>query len=70
MRELLGSDRLDVDLPGSRLADLVDALRERYPQCAPLLDVTKFARNGKLATLDESLEQGDEVALLPPVGGG
>lgn len=71
MRELLGSDAVEIELSGgARLADVDAALRDRFPATAEILDRTKFARNGILARLDDELVDGDEVALLPPVGGG
>jgi len=36
----------------------------------PLRASTRFARNGALARGDAALRDGDEVALMPPVGGG
>jgi molybdopterin converting factor small subunit len=30
----------------------------------------RVARNGRLARDDEQLNEGDEIAVLPPVGGG
>ena len=36
-----------------------------------LASTTRIARNGRVvALLDEELADGDEIALLPPVGGG
>jgi len=71
IRELLGSDVLDVELLApARVSDVADVLRERLAQNAQVLRATKFARNGRLANLDDELLDGDEVALLPPVGGG
>jgi molybdopterin synthase catalytic subunit len=71
MRELLGSDEIAVDVPnGARISDVATLLRDRYPAAANLFALTKFARNGRLAAPSEEVADGDEVALLPPVGGG
>ncbi|MBV8601533.1 MAG: MoaD/ThiS family protein [Candidatus Eremiobacteraeota bacterium] len=71
IRELLGF--------GEREFGVVDAatvggLRQRLegdaPELATLRDSTRVARNGALVGDDERLRDGDEVAFLPPVGGG
>jgi molybdopterin synthase sulfur carrier subunit len=71
LRELLGGE-IELHLPcGATLADLWTALRRRAPQIDALAPTTRVARNGRVvALLEEQLANGDEVALLPPVGGG
>lgn len=71
MRELLGSDVVEIELrDSSRVADLVQTLRMRFEATADLLSVTKIARNGRVVGADEPIAAGDEIALLPPVSGG
>jgi molybdopterin converting factor small subunit len=71
LRELLGGD-LELRLRrGSTLADLWTELCGRNPEIDALAATTRIARNGRVAALlEEQLADGDEVALLPPVGGG
>lgn len=72
VRELLESGDLAVDLPdGATVGDAWARLVERSPALAPLAASTRIARNGRVVgdTL-EALREGDELALLPPVGGG
>lgn len=71
LRELLGSD-IDLHVRrGATLADLWAELRERNPGIAEFVSTTRIARNGRVvASLEEELADGDEIALLPPVGGG
>ena len=62
-------DRSVDDLtPDSRVQDLLDRLRQEWPFLAgyPLA----VARNCEVVDLQTRLEQGDEVALLPPLSGG
>ena len=45
-------------------------LIHRHPKLAPLQSSCRLARNGRFLSEEESLEPGDEVAVLPPVSGG
>jgi molybdopterin converting factor subunit 1 len=68
-RELLGTGKLAWELPvGATVQTLVEALYEAYPRlCSARL---RFAVNSTYASLDTVLHDGDEVACIPPVGGG
>lgn len=72
VRELLGYGERELDLDGG--AATVGALRGRLETEAPglreLRASTRVARNGILVDDACALGDGDEVALLPPVGGG
>lgn len=71
IREILGAAHRDVTLPdGSVAGDAWDALAGEVPGLVPLRASTRLARNGRLAAGDEPLHDGDELALLPPSGGG
>lgn len=72
MRELLDAAEFDLELrEGATLVDVWDALRERNRKIDGLAPSTRIARNGRVvALLGERVENGDEIALLPPVGGG
>jgi molybdopterin synthase catalytic subunit len=70
-RELAGTRALTLDLGlGSTVSDAWDALVDRHPVLAPGRESVRFARNGTYADADEALEDGDEVAMIPPVSGG
>lgn len=71
VRELLQASELTLDLDdGARVRDAWSAVAARAPQLQELAASTRVARNGRLVSPDESLASGDELALLPPVGGG
>jgi sulfur-carrier protein len=71
LRELLGSEIELHVRRGATLADLWTELRRRNPGIADFASTTRIARNGRVvALLEEEVADGDEIALLPPVGGG
>jgi MoaE-MoaD fusion protein len=71
LRELLGGSDLNLDLPaGACVGDAWSALELRQPALVSLAASTRLARNGRVASREEVLSDGDELALLPPVGGG
>ncbi|MCH2460343.1 MAG: molybdopterin converting factor subunit 1 [Gemmatimonadetes bacterium] len=70
-RDLLGTPRLDVDLPnGSTVADLVLELRGRGAPFDSLPTEPAVAVNRHYALPSDPLQSGDEVAFIPPVAGG
>lgn len=71
LRELLGNRELELEL--AERATVEDAWRNlarRFPELEPLRASTRLACNGALTAPDRTLADGDELALLPPVGGG
>ena len=70
-RELAGTREVGLDVAdGATVADTWDALVARHPALAPGRDFVRFARNGVYADEATTLEDGDEVAMIPPVSGG
>lgn len=71
VRELLGYGERELEFDD---AATVGALRGRLeaevPALAGLHASTRVARNGTIVDDECGLGDGDEVALLPPVGGG
>ncbi len=65
----LASESLELDAPASVQA-LRSALVARHAALSPLLPRLRFAVNQRMATDQTPLENGDEVALIPPVAGG
>jgi molybdopterin converting factor small subunit len=71
LRELLDAAERCLELPETaRVDDAWAALARACPAIAAERPSTRVARNGRLVSFEEPLAQGDEVALLPPVGGG
>ena len=70
-RDLIGRDELELDVPaGLTAAGALAFLREREPRLGrlpaePALAVNRVYADGRML-----LQEGDELALLPPVAGG
>ncbi len=70
-RERAGAGELWLELPsGSRVADARHALLRRLPGLAPRAEDIVVALNAEYARPDQPLNEGDELALIPPVSGG
>jgi molybdopterin synthase catalytic subunit len=70
-RELAGTREVALELgAGATIDDAWAALVERFPVLAPGREFLRFARNGDYAEAATALEDGDEVAFIPPVSGG
>ncbi|HEV7214286.1 MAG TPA: molybdopterin converting factor subunit 1 [Chloroflexota bacterium] len=71
LRELTGEQEVDLVLPvDSRPADVWAACVQRWPALASRRQSTVLAVNREFARGDTIIQDGDEVALLPPVSGG
>jgi molybdopterin converting factor subunit 1 len=70
-REALGTDEIALDIPaGSTVKHLIDVLTERYPVLESYTRFVSVAVNRAYVGMQTELHEGDEVACLPPVGGG
>lgn len=71
LREILRRPELSLELPDTASGnDAWTALLRDHPLLASERATTRVARNGRLVRFEESLCDGDELAFLPPVGGG
>ncbi|MBU6401908.1 MAG: MoaD/ThiS family protein [Verrucomicrobia bacterium] len=70
-KDLTGCARAFAALPpGSTIADLLRHLYVRFPKLAPMQRATLIAVGVEYQKPDYMLQDGDEVALFPPVQGG
>jgi len=71
LRELVCSPERLLELPaGASVEDAWSALARAFPALDAERGCTRAACNGRLVAFDQRLADGDELALLPPVGGG
>lgn len=71
VREVLGFGERALELAApATVLDAWAALAAGSHALSALGASTRFARNGSLVAGDVALHDGDELALLPPVGGG
>jgi len=71
LREATGRSDDTFELPtGTTVADVRKLLLESYPALADILARCAVAINRSYATLQAVLDDGDELAFIPPLGGG
>jgi molybdopterin converting factor small subunit len=70
MAQRAGTDHIAIDLEeGASVASLVASVKQCHPEI-PWLPGTLVAVNEAYAAGGQTLQQGDEVAIIPPVSGG
>ena len=70
-REAAGAASVELELsPPATAADAMTELARAHPALAPLLPRTRVAVNLEYVDARTPLAPGDEIAILPPVGGG
>ena len=70
-REAVGADRLELALPaGATAGAALAALAAAHPGLAGLLPRSRVAVNLAYVDPGTRLAPGDEIAIVPPVGGG
>jgi molybdopterin synthase catalytic subunit len=73
LKDWLGPNSTVIELrDGASVAELLERLRGRLPECTPGLSLQGIAVsvNAEYAQAGRILRDGDEVGLLPPVSGG
>ncbi len=71
LRERAGLNSTNLDLEnGATVAALLERLAHEFPALEPSLSTTLVAINHEYAFPEELLQDGDQVALFPPVSGG
>ena len=68
-RDIVGSREAVVEVEGNDVASLRKVLKTRYPSLAGLRSLM-IAVNNSYAEDNLSIDESDEIALIPPVSGG
>ena len=70
-KELAGADSIRIELPAqATIAVLRAAICEAHPKLAPVMGQVMLAVDTEYAGDEQILEEGAEVACIPPVSGG
>ena len=71
LRELVGAGELRRDIEeDATVATVWAALARDYPAIAPYAESMSCAVNAEYSRMTSRVQDGDEVAFLPPVSGG
>lgn len=67
----IGTGMLEMHVDAdATVKDALDTLLDMYPELSDLRDYTMAALNHKHVTMDAKLDEDDELAFFPPIGGG
>ncbi|UCG68584.1 MAG: MoaD/ThiS family protein [Thermoplasmata archaeon] len=70
-REAVGKEEIEINvIEKANISDLFDELKKILPKLGSLSETLIVSVNKEYASYDTILNEGDEVALLPPVSGG
>jgi molybdopterin converting factor subunit 1 len=70
-REAIGKAEIAKEIPaGTTVGELIDGLTEEYPVLRAYTRFISVAVNRAYVGMQTQLQDGDEIACLPPVGGG
>lgn len=70
-RELAGTNALELDVPDKSTAlDVFDRVAERFPDMQQMRSSTLMAIEAEYVRPETELNDGEELALMPPVSGG
>jgi molybdopterin synthase catalytic subunit/molybdopterin converting factor small subunit len=71
VRDVIGRPQEDLELPGARsLGDVFEHYAAAHPGLRDLSRSILLSRNAEFARRSEMVQDGDEIAFLPPVSGG
>ncbi len=70
-QEVYGVDQMQIELElGTNVSQIFDRLVSQHPHLEQWRSLTRYAINLNFVEPDTVLNNGDEIALIPPVSGG
>ena len=71
LREIVGLNEETLTLPeGASVSDVRLMLLSRYPRLQPIMERCACSVNHGYVSSETTLQEGDEMVFIPPVGGG
>jgi len=71
LKDIVGARQMQLDVPaGATVADVLTRLEGRFPRIKDYRPVVLTAVNEEYVAQSTRVEEGDEVAVFPPVSGG
>jgi molybdopterin converting factor small subunit len=71
LKEIIGASALDLSLPeNATVNDLFEQLKERHPQLRDFEKSVLFGIGVEFVDRNQPLNEGDTIAIMPPVQGG
>ena len=71
LRDKIGERRITIDLDEPfDVKNLTETVKAKYPIMSDSVDSAVVSVNRAFATMGTSINEGDEVAMFPPVSGG
>jgi molybdopterin converting factor small subunit len=71
VKEIIGASALDLSVPeNSTVNDLFEQLKESYPQMRDFEKSVLFGIGVEFVDRNQPLNEGDTIAIMPPVQGG
>jgi MoaD family protein len=71
LKEIVGASALELSLPeNSTVNDLFEQLKENYPQMRDFEKSVLFGIGVEFVNRNQPLNEGDTIAIMPPVQGG
>jgi MoaD family protein len=71
LKEIIGASALELSLPeNSTVNDLFEQLKENYPQMRDFEKSVLFGIGVEFVNRNQPLNEGDTIAIMPPVQGG
>jgi len=71
LRDATGLEAESLEIPSeTTVSRLLDHVKRLHPGASEMVDRALVARNREYVDGDSTLEEGDTIALIPPVSGG